>query len=114
MVGRALSYDLRNFLTHPHLPPPMNPASIPSQLFSVDSHSEAAKRDERIHTDDGNITFPLITHNGIKYHHAILNIFSGICSFYQLTGGQSILVNKLAVKVELLPINPKPIHFDEP
>jgi len=92
----------------------MNPASIPSQLFSVDSHSEAAKRDERIHTDDGNITFPLITHNGVKYHHAILNIFSGICSFYQLMGGQSILVNKLAVKIELLPINSKPIHFDEP
>jgi len=114
MVGCAISHDPLNLSIHPHLSPPMNPASIPSQLFSVDSHSEAAKRDERIHTDDGNITFPLITHNGVKYHHAILNIFSGICSFYQLTGGQSILVNKLAVKIELLPINSKPIHFDEP
>jgi hypothetical protein len=92
----------------------MNPSSIPSQLFSVDSPTEATRRDERIHTDDGNIIFPLITYHGIKYHHAILNIFSGICSFYQVQGSQSILVNKLAVKVDLLPINSKPVQFDEP
>jgi hypothetical protein len=92
----------------------MNPSSISSQLFSVDSYTEAARRDELIHTDDGNITFPMITYHGIKYHHAILNIFSGICSFYQLAGGQSILVNKLAVKIDLLPINSKPVQFDEP
>lgn len=91
----------------------MTPASIPSQIFSVDSHSEAQKRDERIHTDDSNITFPLITHRGIKYHHAIINIFSGVCSFYQVQGGQSILVNKMAVKVELLPINSQPVIFDQ-
>jgi len=91
----------------------MNPASIPSQIFSVDSHSEAQKRDERIHTDDLNITFPLITHRGIKYHHAIINLLTGVCSFYQVQGGQSILVNKMAVKVELLPINSQPIQFDE-
>ena len=92
----------------------MTPASIPSQLFSVETHTEATKRDERIHTDDGNITFPLITHRGIKYHHAIINIFSGICSFYQISGGQSILVNKMAVKIDLLPINQQPVQFDEP
>lgn len=91
----------------------MNPASIPSQIFSVDSHAEAQKRDERIHTDDLNITFPLITHRGIKYHHAIINLLTGVCSFYQVQGGQSILVNKMAVKVELLPINSQPIQFDE-
>ena len=91
----------------------MNPASIPSQIFSVDSHSEAQKRDERIHTDDLNITFPLITHRGIKYHHAIINLLTGVCSFYQVQGGQSILVNKMAVKVELLPINSQLIQFDE-
>lgn len=91
----------------------MNPASIPSQIFYVDSHSEAQKRDERIHTDDLNITFPLITHRGIKYHHAIINLLTGVCSFYQVQGGQSILVNKMAVKVELLPINSQPIQFDE-
>lgn len=92
----------------------MNPASIPSQLFSVDSHSEAQKRDERIHTDDLNITFPLITHRGVKYHHAIINFLTGICSFYQVQGGQSILVNKMAIKIELLPINSQPVQFDEP
>ena len=91
----------------------MNPASIPSQLFSVDSHSEAAKRDERIHTDDLNLTFPLITHRGVKYHHAIINLLTGVCSFYQVQGGQSILVNKMAVKIELLPINSQPVQFDE-
>lgn len=91
----------------------MNPASIPSQIFSVDSHAEAQKRDERIHTDDLNITFPLITHRGIKYHHAIINLLTGVCSFYQVQGGQSILVNKMAVKVELLSINSQPIQFDE-
>lgn len=91
----------------------MNPASIPSQLFSVDSHSEAQKRDERIHTDDLNITFPLVTHRGIKYHHAIINLLTGVCSFYQVQGGQSILVSKLAVKVDLLPINNQQVKFDE-
>lgn len=92
----------------------MNPASISSQLFSVDSHSEAQKRDERIHTGDLNITFPLVTHRGIKYHHAIINLLTGICSFYQVQGGQSILVSKLAVKIDLLPINNQPVKFDEP
>lgn len=91
----------------------MTPASIPSQLFSVETHTEAAKRDERIHTDDLNITFPLVTHRGIKYHHAIMNLLTGVCSFYQVQSGQSILVNKLAVKIELLPINSKPVQFDE-
>lgn len=92
----------------------MTPASIPSQLFSVDSHTEAQKRDERIHTDDLNITFPQIIHRGVKYHHAIINLLTGICSFYQVHGGQSILVNKMAVKIELLSINSQPMQFDEP
>lgn len=91
----------------------MTPASIPSQIFSVDSHTEAQKRDERIHTDDLNITFPQITHRGIKYHHAIINLLTGICSFYQVQGGQSILVNKMAVKIELFPINSQPVIFDQ-
>lgn len=92
----------------------MTPTSIPSQLFSVDSHTEAQKRDERIHTDDLNLTFPLITHRGIKYHHAIINLLTGVCSFYQVQGGQLILVNKMAVKIELFPINSQPVQFDEP
>lgn len=90
----------------------MNPASISSQLFSVDSHSEAQKRDERIHTDDLNVTFPLVTHRGVTYHHVIINLLSGIAAFYQLQNGQSILVNKLAVKIDLLPITSKPAIFD--
>ena len=91
----------------------MIPASIPSQIFSVDSHTEAQKRDERIHTDDLNLTFPLITHRGVKYHHAIINLLTGVCAFYQVQGGQSILVNKMAVKIELLPINSQPVIFDQ-
>lgn len=91
----------------------MTPASIPSQLFSVDSHTEAQKRDERIHTDDLNITFPQILFRGVKYHHAIINLLTGICSFYQVQGGQSILVNKMAVKIELFPINSQTVTFDK-
>jgi len=92
----------------------MNPSSIPSQIFSVASHTEAARRDERIHIDDLNITFPAVTHRGVKYHHAIINLLSGICSFYQVSStGQSLLVHKLAVKLELLPISNQQVQFDE-
>ena len=91
----------------------MIPSSIPSQIFSVDSLTEAQRRDERIHTDDINITFPLITYRGIKYHHAIINLLTGVCSFYQVQSGQSILVNKMAVRIELLPINSQPVIFDQ-
>lgn len=91
----------------------MTPASIPSQLFSVDSHHEAQLRDERIHTDDLNITFPRVHFRGTVYHHAIINLLTGVCAFYQVQHGQSVLVNKLAVKIELLPINNTPVQFDD-
>jgi hypothetical protein len=90
----------------------MTPASIPSQLFSVPSHAEAQQRDDRIFTDDLNITFPKITFRGIIYHHAIINLLTGICSFYQIQNGQTLLVSKLAVKIDLLPINNPPSKPD--
>jgi len=91
----------------------MTSASIPSQLFSVDSHAEASRRDDRIHTDDLNITFPGITYRGIRYHQAIINLITGVCAFYQLDGSTLVLVNKMAVKIELMPINSQPVKFDE-
>ena len=91
----------------------MTPSSIPSQLFSVDSHAEATRRDDRIHTDDLNITFPGITYRGIRYHQAIINLLTGVCAFYQMQGDTLVLVNKMAVKLELLPINNPPVKFDE-
>lgn len=90
----------------------MTPASIPSQLFSVPDPAEAQQRDERIFTDDLNITFAKIVFRGITYHHAIINLLTGICSFYQIQNGQTLLVNKLAVKIDLLPITTKPVIFD--
>lgn len=90
----------------------MTPASIPSQLFSVPDPTEAQQRDERIFTDDLNITFAKIVFRGITYHHAIINLLTGICSFYQIQNGQTLLVNKLAVKIDLLPITTKPVIFD--
>lgn len=91
----------------------MNPVSIPAQIFSVESHSEAAKRDERIHTDDLNIVFPRVTFRGVTYNQAIINLLTGICSFYQIVNGSSLLVHKMAIKVELLPIKSQQIKFDE-
>jgi hypothetical protein len=91
----------------------MNPVSIPSQIFSVESHSEASKRDERIHTDDLNIVFPRVTFRGVTYNQAIINLLTGICSFYQIVNGSSLLVHKMAIKVELLPIKSQQIQFDE-
>lgn len=91
----------------------MNPVSIPAQIFSVESHSEASKRDERIHTDDLNIVFPRVTFRGVIYNQAIINLLTGICSFYQIVNGSSLLVHKMAIKVELLPIKSQQIKFDE-